>query len=168
MSDKKTSSEKIIVKNKRIVSFYSDNPAINFEAVNLIFVDLFERLLGDMNSTMNATINSQILSTVDNLKTESSTINSQILSTVANLKSDSSTINSQILSNMGNLKSDIISLNSMIGKLNSDITNSICIKFQESKREYIEDIKTIFSNDFSQNTDKINFRECPWLEISYN
>jgi len=156
MSDKKTSSDKIIVKNKRIVSFYSDNPAINFEAVNLIFVDLFERLLGDMNSTMNATINSQILSTVDNLKTESSTINSQILSTVANLKSDSSTINSQILSNMGNLKSDIISLNSMIGKLNSDITNSICIKFQESKREYIEDIKTIFSNDFSQNTDKIN------------
>ena len=70
MSDKKTSSEKIIVKNKRIVSFYSDNPAINFEAVNLIFVDLFERLLGDMSTTMNATINSQILSTVGDLKTE--------------------------------------------------------------------------------------------------
>ena len=120
MSDKKTSSEKIIVKNKRIVSFYSDNPAINFEAVNLIFVDLFERLLGDMSTTMNATINSQILSTV------------------------------------GDLKSEVHSLNSTVNKLNSDITKSICIKFQESKREYIEDIKTIFSNDFSQNTDKIN------------
>jgi len=116
MSDKKTSSEKIIVKNKRIVSFYSDNPAIN----NLIFVDLFERLLGDMSTTMNATINSQILSTVGDLKTE------------------------------------VNSLNSTVNKLNSDITKSICIKFQESKREYIEDIKTIFSNDFSQNTDKIN------------
>ena len=53
-------------------------------------------------------------------------------------------------------KLKVNSLNSTVNKLNSDITKSICIKFQESKREYIEDIKTIFSNDFSQNTDKIN------------
>ena len=112
--------EHIQIQNKRILEFYSQNPSINFEAVNLIFVDLFERLLGDMSTTMNATINSQILSTV------------------------------------GDLKSEVHSLNSTVNKLNSDITKSICIKFQESKREYIEDIKTIFSNDFSQNTDKIN------------
>ena len=88
----------IIVKNKKILDFYSQNPGINFEAVNLIFVDLFERLLGDMNSAMNSTINSQILSTV------------------------------------GYLKGEFTSLSSSVSKLNSDITNAIYIKFQESKR----------------------------------
>jgi hypothetical protein len=111
----------IIVKNKKILDFYSQNPGINFEAVNLIFVDLFERLLGDMNSAMNSTINSQILSTV------------------------------------GELKGEFNSLSSSVSKLNNDITNSIYIKFQESKREYVDDITTIVSNNFSQNSEKLNY-----------
>ena len=43
--------EQLLVKNKRILDFYSQNPSINFEAVNLIFVELFEKLLGDMNKS---------------------------------------------------------------------------------------------------------------------
>lgn len=112
--------EKLTIQNKRISDFYSQNPGINFEAVNLIFVDLFERLLGDMNSAMNSTINSQILSTV------------------------------------GDLKGEVNSLSSSVSKLNIDITNSIYIKFQESKRDYVDDITTIVSNNFSQNSDKMN------------
>ena len=112
------------ITNKKIIDFYNQNPSINFEAVNLIFVDLFERLLGDMNSAMNSTINSQILSTV------------------------------------GDIKGEVNSLSSSVSKLNSDITKSIYIKFQESKREYIEDIKEIVSNNlsqnFSQNNEKLN------------
>lgn len=111
--------EQILVQNKRILDFYSQNPSINFEAVNLIFVDLFERLLGDMNSAMNSTINSQILSSV------------------------------------GDLKSQVNILNSSVSKLNSEISNNIYLKFQESKREYIEDIKSIISSNFSQNSDKL-------------
>jgi hypothetical protein len=108
------------ITNKKIIDFYSQNPSVNFEAVNLIFVDLFERLLGDMNSAMNSTINSQILSTV------------------------------------GELKGEVNSLSTNVSKLNSDITNSIYIKFQESKREYVQDITSIISNNFSQNSDKLN------------
>ena len=108
------------VTNNKIVEFYTQNPSINFEAVNIIFVDLFERLLGDMNSAMNSTINSQILSTV------------------------------------GDLKGEVNSLSSSVLKLNNDITNSIYIKFQESKREYVQDITNIVSNNFSQNNDKLN------------
>ena len=110
---------KLTITNKKVNDFYSQNPGINFEAVNLIFVDLFERLLGDMNSAMNSTINSQILSTV------------------------------------GELKGEVNSLSSSVSKLNKDITNSIYIKFQESKREYIDDIKDIISNNSSNNNDKL-------------
>ena len=107
------------VTNEKIINFYTKNPSINFEAVNLIFVDLFEKLFDDMHSTMNSTINSQILSTV------------------------------------GDLKGEVSSLSSSVSKLNIDITNSIIIKFQESKKEYIEDVKNIISNNFSHNNDKI-------------
>ena len=107
------------VTNEKIINFYTKNPSINFEAVNLIFVDLFEKLFDDMHSTMNSTINSQILSTV------------------------------------GDLKGEVSSLSSSVSKLNIDITNSIFIKFQESKKEYIEDVKNIISNNFSHNNDKL-------------
>ena len=56
---------KIITSNERICRFYEANKSIHFEAVNLIFIDLFEKLLTDMNATMNVTINSQILSSVN-------------------------------------------------------------------------------------------------------
>ena len=112
--------KEMLVKNKKIIDFYSQNPSINFEAVNLIFVDLFEKLLGDMNSAMNSTINSQILSTV------------------------------------GDLKNEVTSLSSSVSKLNTELTSSIYIKLQESKREYIEDIKNVVSSNFSHNSDKLN------------
>ena len=110
----------IVIKNKKILNFYANNPNINFEAVNLIFIDLFDNLLQDMNSTMN------------------------------------STINSQILSNVENLKSEVSSLSSSVSKLNDDISNSVYIRFQESKREYIEDMKSIMSTSFSHNGEKMN------------
>jgi hypothetical protein len=112
--------KEMLVKNKKIIDFYSQNPSINFEVVNLIFVDLFEKLLGDMNSAMNSTINSQILSTV------------------------------------GDLKNEVTSLSSSVSKLNTELTSSIYIKLQESKREYIDDIKNIVSSNFSHNSDKLN------------
>ena len=118
--DKKTISEKIIVKNKRLVSFYSENPSINFEAVNLLFLDLIEKLTLDMNSTMTSTINSQILSSVNELKQDNKSIHSNIK------------------------------------LLSSDLNNSINSKFQDSKREYIEETKNIIFNNFSQNNDFIS------------
>ena len=68
----------INITNIKILEFYSKNPSINFEAVNLIFVDLFEKLLGDMNSAMNSTINSQILSTVGIIKSDVNALSSSV------------------------------------------------------------------------------------------
>lgn len=118
--DKKTNSEKIIVRNKKLVSFYSDNPSIDFEAVNLLFLDLIEKLTLDMNSTMTSTINSQILSSVNELKQDNKSIHSNIK------------------------------------LLSSELNNSINSKFQDSKREYIEETKNIIYNNFSHNNDLIS------------
>jgi predicted transcriptional regulator len=67
-----------------------------------------------------------------------------------------STINSQILNTVDIIKNNVSSLSTTVLNLNNNITDSIYIKFQESKREYVEDIRNIVSNNLSQNNDKIN------------
>ena len=111
---------KLETSNRKICKFYSDNPSIEFEAVNLIFIDLFERLLTDMTSTMNSTIHSEILNNVNN--------------------------HSLILQE---LKSSFSSFKKDISTLNTDITSSLIIKFMDIKREYIEDVKHIVNSNTS-------------------
>jgi len=60
--------EHIVITNERICRFYQQNPAIHCESVNLIFIDLFDKLLSDMNATMNVSINSEILSNMNDIK----------------------------------------------------------------------------------------------------
>lgn len=71
-------SDSITITNPRIVNFYKDNNSVDFEAVNIIFVDLFEKLFTDMHSTMNSTLNSQILSQVRELNSKVEGINSSL------------------------------------------------------------------------------------------
>jgi len=47
-------TSRLEISNARICKFYEDNPSINIEAVNLIFIDLFEKiLLNDMTKAIN-------------------------------------------------------------------------------------------------------------------
>jgi hypothetical protein len=110
--------KKLETVNPRIVSFYDQNPAISFEAVNLIFIDLFDQLLTDVNSTMNASINSQILSTVYE--------------------------NSQ---KIGELDSSIKHLKETVNAMNVEIIHNIVTKFTDAKQNYINDLKTIVQHN---------------------
>jgi hypothetical protein len=67
------------ITNKRIRKFYNDNPNINFEAVNLIFIELFEKLSFD---PMSNAFQSQILSTIR----ESTQDISELKQTISSLK----------------------------------------------------------------------------------
>ena len=68
----------ITIDNPRIIDFYNKNKSVDFEAVNIIFVDLFEKLFTDMHSTMNSTINSQILSQVRDISSKVENMNSSL------------------------------------------------------------------------------------------
>jgi len=110
--------------NPRICKFYEANKSISFDAVNLIFVDLFEKLLQDTSFSVAATINSQILSSI----TEQS-------------------------HQINDLKSSISLLKDNVSTLNTDITNSLLVKFFDIKKDYIEEVKAIVSTN---TTDKIS------------
>ena len=63
-----TKDYKLSISNKRIWDFYNSNKNINFEAVNLIFLDLIEKINNDMSNTITSTINNEILSHVKDIK----------------------------------------------------------------------------------------------------
>jgi hypothetical protein len=64
-------------KNKRIVEFYKDHDELNFESVNILFVELFEKILDKNHCELNSLINNQILSTVQNIEGTLGSINDQ-------------------------------------------------------------------------------------------
>lgn len=111
----------ISISNERICRFYKENPSINFEAVNLIFLDLFDKLLHDMNTTMNTTIQSQILSSVNE--------------------------NTQKINEM---TSNIVSLKDSVTIMHKEITNNVLLKFNEIKENYINHLRTILKENTSE------------------
>ena len=104
--------------NERIIRFYKENPTIHFEAVNLIFIDLFDQLLRDMNNTMNSTIQSQILSMVHD---------------------NTEKINTMIYS--------VDSLKDTVQLMHTEITNNILLKFNEIKENYINNVRTLLKEN---------------------
>lgn len=112
----------ISITNERILRFYKDNPNINFEAVNIIFIDLFDQLLRDMNNTMNSTIQSQILLSVHE--------NSEKLNTMIG---------------------SVDSLKEKVQLMHTEITNNILLKFNEIKENYIIDLRTLLKENTNEN-----------------
>ena len=106
--------QSLITNNPRICQFYKENPHIHFETVNLIFIDLFDKLLTDMNSTMNTSIHSQILTNVNDL-----------------------------CSSMDFLKKSI-------DAHNTDIKQTIQLKYFDIKKEYIDEMNTILALNHSE------------------
>jgi len=69
----------ITITNKRVWEFYNNNPHINVEAINLILLDLIEKINCDMSSTLTNTINSEILASVKEIKHGVSSITNALI-----------------------------------------------------------------------------------------
>ena len=104
------------ITNKRIQNFYEKNPAISFEAVNLIFIDLFEKLLSDDDK--------------ENLMTN--TINSQVLSVLSDNRKQ-----------LSDLKQSVSSLKESVSSINTNILTNMVSKFTDIKKDYIDEVKSI-------------------------
>jgi len=102
------------ISNLRIIKFYETHPQINAEAINLIFIDLLEKLLTNMDQTMNNTIRDEVLISLH----ENTTYVSE-------------------------LKESFRSLTETIKSSQTDNYSKILNQFIEMKRDYIEDVKNI-------------------------
>lgn len=102
------------VTDNRIKDFYEKNPQIDFQAVNLIFVNLFERLMHNMNETMTESIQSQLVYSMAENHSE-----------------------------LSNIKQSIISLKDTVTSMDKDVMSKMFSKFTDVKEEYVNDVKQI-------------------------
>ena len=56
------------ITDERIKKFYENNPQIDFQAVNIIFINLFEKLINNMSETLNDTIQSELVYSMTDIK----------------------------------------------------------------------------------------------------
>jgi hypothetical protein len=107
------------IKNVRISRFYEENPNIDFESINLIFVDLFEKLA---------------------LNTSSSVIQTEILSAIKD--------NNHSLTDLNH---SISSMKEYLTIVQTNAYSTMLQRFSDMKKDYIEDVKTIFQQTTHEN-----------------
>ena len=64
-------------------------------------------------------------------------------------------VNSEILSIVGKSQQDLSDMKDSIGKLQNDIVQPITLKFHESKKTYIDDIKSLLDNTSVKSSERI-------------
>ena len=101
--------ENITITDHTIISFYKENPHLDINNINLVFIDILKQLSTNLSSKLDNTMTSQILSIVSDLKGE-------------------------------------------LYKMNSDVSN----KLNDAKKDYINDMKSLFSHSELSTFDKIN------------
>jgi len=147
-----------VINNKRIWEFYNSNPHINVEAINLILLDLIEKINSDMTSTITNTINSEILSSVKEIKHDVSSItnalivkfheiNKECIESVKLIVSSASSENTDRIFSALDRNTDtfINRLNIEFPKSSHELNIQLKDKFQTLQKTIIDDIKSELS-----------------------
>lgn len=100
--------------NPRICNFYKSNPSLNFEAINIIFIELLDKIITDSDSAMRVAVHSQILQNIDKNSTQLKEIHTSIRGIDESVKS-----------------------------LQSGIVNDLIVKFTDIKKGYMEEMQSI-------------------------
>lgn len=104
--------ENLTITDKTVIQFFTENPQLDINIINHIFIDILKQLSSSLLKTVDTTTTSQILSIVSDLKGE-------------------------------------------LYRLNSDMSAKF-LRLQDAKKEYIDDIKLLFSHSELSSQEKIN------------
>lgn len=118
-------SHVISINNKKVYDFYQEHKNLNFENMNVVFVDVLENLLRSTNPTLDANVAAALLDTIKGLQNQ------------------------------------VDNMNNIICKNVDDVSTMFTLKFVEFKKEYIQDLQIILSNNAQEKIGPIikNFNE---------
>ena len=167
MSTKTTTKKpELIISNKKIIDFYSKNPQLDFEIMNLIFVDFLEKIMTDINGTINNVITNDILANVKDMSKEIASLKSiqitsisqfqnELLTNVKDMSKEITFLRSIQTNSTSQFQNELFNVKDSVNKLNSEISNNILSKINEIKKDYIEDLKSIINSNEKTNVLKI-------------
>ena len=171
--------ESITITDATIVKYFNENPHLDIVTMNHIFINILKNLSSNLSSTINSTTNAEILSIVkgmngelskqgkdmilkiheskkeyvEDIKTMLTNSNlshndklSLLLERITNLSNNiNSTTNAEILSVVKDIKGEL-----------SKQSKDMIVKMHESKKEYMEDVKTLLTNSNLTHSDKLS------------
>lgn len=171
--------ESITITDATIVKYFNENPHLDIVTMNHIFINILKNLSSNLSSTINSTTNAEILSIVkgmngelskqgkdmilkiheskkeyvEDIKTMLTNSNlshndklTLLLERITNLSNNiNSTTNAEILSVVKDIKGEL-----------SKQSKDMIVKMHESKKEYMEDVKTLLTNTNLTHSDKLS------------
>ena len=149
----------LTLNNKRLFDFYSKNPTINIETMNLILLDFLEKLSLDMTQLMQSSFNGQLLSEIKDLKqqmnslhesftTKMSDNNKTFIETLKDKLQVSGTENNEKLSQLLNRNTDLFidRMTSLLPKTQDETSKKIQEHLSQVQRNIQLDIQQYISN----------------------
>ena len=103
-------SHNITINNKEVFEFYTKH-SLDFECMNVLFVNILKKLINNIDNSLNTNIASKLLENVNMLYSKVDTIGNNIV------------------------------------QYHNDISNVLSLKFNEYRKEYINDIKLILNSN---------------------
>ena len=136
MSSKKNEFA-LTINNRDVWVFFNENKEISFESACLILVDILSITVKNTEATVTNTVTNQILTNL-----------TEQMSRIKLMQND--------LSSLKNMQNDLNSLKNDLSRFNTEMVNSITVKFLEIKREYTDEVKSIIASDYSLASDKLD------------
>lgn len=142
----KCKTDCLIINNERVINFYKKYK-LDIETMNILVVDLFEKMVTDISGNMNNMMSSEILTNIkensNNMELFRKEMSGLITSNIDLYKSEIASLKTyQTL-----LTSDIHNMRELIMRINNDISNNVTTKLFEIKQLYLDDLKSILSNN---------------------
>lgn len=154
--DKELMMEELVIKNKKVLNFYNKYSSLDFEEVNIMFVDLFERVLNNANGVIDNSILTDMLQKLQHTTqvTENTFSQIQNIKDIHQLSSDKQSTDITNIQGLLNQMSTKMSDNSNVMK--NEISTSIISHFQERdfSSESMEKINSIVESQFNSYMDK--------------
>jgi hypothetical protein len=149
-----TQITKLETTNRKILDFY-EKTKLDFESMNLLIIELYEKMNTELSGAINNNIKNDILL---NIKTESNN-NDQFRKEILSTLNNSVELYKSEISSIKNINSlltnEVIGLRDILMKLNNDLTNSIIAKLFEIKQLYVDEIKNLIISKESNNILKL-------------
>lgn len=117
----------ITLKNEKIWYFYNENKNISIEQANLLMIDFLQSIFNKVTNDTSTNVNAQLLSFIQDNHTQ-----------------------------MNAIKTNLQSMNENMSKMNNEITQNMLLHFVTLKKEYIEDVKQIVSNNALTTSEKMS------------
>ena len=153
--------------NKTVVKFYNEHPNIDFESMNLTFVEILNSLSQDITSSLSNNISSQLLNNIKDLHNQISTINDSVnrlhietnhnfLTKFNDFKREYFEDIKMILSNNSNNTIPLIKeCNSALFDKTFIMINDLIPKNNDNLTKQIQDFIKNFHNSVTEDTNKL-------------